>query len=76
MIRRSIGFVFTAAMVLALVACSEAPQKASMKKSDTEAWQATDSAFVAPGWKEGDRSSWEEQLRNRALGQNDYAKTK
>jgi hypothetical protein len=75
MIRRSVCFAMTAAVV-GLGACGETPQTAASKKSDTQAWQATDSAFVASGWKEGDRSSWEEQLRSRAQAQNDYAKTK
>jgi hypothetical protein len=66
----------TTAATLGLNACGERSQTAVTKKSDTQAWEASSSAFVAPGWKEGDRSSWEEQLRNRAQSQNDYAKTK
>ncbi len=66
----------TAAATLGLNACGEKPQTAVIKKSDTEAWVSSSSAFVAPGWKEGDRSSWEEQLRSRTQGQNDYAKVK
>ena len=61
---------------LGLTACGEKPQTAVTKKSDTQAWEASGSAFVAPGWKEGDHASWEEQLRSRAQSQNDYAKTK
>ena len=61
---------------MGLNACGEKSQVAVTKKSDTQAWQGTDSAFVASGWKEGDRTSWEEQLRSRAQSQNDYAKTK
>ena len=65
-----------AAAVLGLTGCGEKPQTVVAKKSDTQAWQATGSAFVAGGWKEGDHASWEEQLRNRAQGQNDYAKVR
>jgi hypothetical protein len=61
---------------LGLVACGEKPQTAGTRKADTQAWQATSSENVAPGWKQGDHASWEEQLRNRAQGQNDYAKVK
>jgi hypothetical protein len=61
---------------IGLAACGEKPQTAAMKKSDTQAWQASQSEFIAPGWKEGDRASWEEQLRSRAQSQNDYAKAK
>jgi hypothetical protein len=65
-----------AATALGLNACGEKPQTVVTKKSDTQAWQASGSAFVVSGWKEGDHASWEEQLRSRAQGQNDYAKTK
>jgi hypothetical protein len=75
MIRVVVVCAVTAA-TLGLNACGEKPQEAGTKKPDTPAWQASNSAFVAAGWKEGDRSSWEEQLRNRAQGQNDYAKAK
>ena len=64
------------AATLALAACGETPQ--SMKenaKQDTPAFQGTGMPFVAPGWKAGDRTSWEAQLKTRTQnGQNDYTK--
>jgi hypothetical protein len=34
-----------------------------------------DSPFVAPGWKAGDRTSWQQELKARAqYGQNDYTR--
>ena len=75
MIRLAVLLAVTAA-TLGLNACGEKPQTAVTKKSDTQAWELGSSAFVVPGWKSGDRSSWEEQLRNRTQAQNDYAKTK
>ena len=75
MIRLVAVCVVTGSM-LALTACAEKPQQAATRKPDTQAWQASGSAYRADGWKEGDRSSWEEQLRTRAQGQNDYAKVK
>ena len=75
MIRFALLFVMIAA-TLGLNACGEKPQIVVAKKSDTQAWEASGSAFVASGWKEGDRTSWEEQLRSRAQSQDDYAKTK
>jgi hypothetical protein len=71
--------VLCAAMVvtLGLNACGEKQQASVMtKKSDGKAWDASDNAYVASGWKGGDRASWEEQMRSRAQAQNDYAKTK
>ena len=71
---RLVALCVVTASTLALVACAEKPKEAATRKSDTQAWQASGSAYRAPGWKEGDRGSWEEQLRTRAQGQNDYAK--
>ncbi len=73
---RTLAVGVLAAAALGLTGCGEKAQTAATKKSDTQAWQATGSAFVAGGWKEGDHASWEEQLRSRAQGQNDYAKVK
>ena len=66
-----------AAAVLSLCACGERVQTldASGKKVDAEPWTVSDSAdpaFMAPGWKSGDKTAWEEQLRKRSQGQNDY----
>jgi hypothetical protein len=57
-----------------LVACGEQPQttNAAVKKTDAQAFQGADNRFVANGWKAGDKASWEEQLRARARGQNEY----
>ena len=64
------------AAALALAACGEKPQ--SMKdnaKQDTAAFQGTGMPFAAPGWKVGDKASWESQLKTRTQnGQNDYTK--
>ena len=60
---------------LALAGCAEKEQTASGIKSDTASFQGTNRPFVTPGWKPGDRASWEQQLKVRTVqGQNDYAK--
>jgi hypothetical protein len=61
---------------LALVACGEKTAGA-VKKSDVPAFQGSTgaSAYVANGWKAGDQSAWEQQLRNRTQGQNEYARS-
>ena len=68
-----------AAAVLSLTACGERAQTmdASGKKVDAEPWtvsNSADPAFMAPGWKSGDKTAWEEQLRKRNQGQNDYGR--
>ena len=59
-----------------LVACGDRPQtaNAAAKKTDTPAWQGADNGHVASGWKAGDKASWEEQMRARARGQNEYTR--
>jgi len=62
---------------VALVACKEQPQTIGTSNSgpDKPAFEGTGTAFVAPGWKQGDRTSWEQQLRTRTqMGQNEYNK--
>jgi len=64
------------AAALTLSACGEKPQ--AMKdnaKQDTAAFQGTGMPYAAPGWKVGDKVSWEAQLKTRTQnGQNDYTK--
>ena len=59
----------------ALAGCAEKDQTASGIKSDAAPFNGTNKPYVAAGWKPGDRNSWEQQLKVRAQGQNDYVKT-
>ncbi len=66
-----------AALILALglIACSEKPQSLGGAKQDAPAFSGTGKAYTEPGWKPGDKASWESHLKARAqAGQNDYAK--
>ena len=79
MIGRLLVFGAAAALSLALVACGEKPQAMDVaaKKADAEPWttsNAANSAFYAPGWKVGDKTAWEEQMRQRNRAQNDYVR--
>ncbi len=56
---------------LLLVACSEKPQQLGGRER-TPAWEGAKDPFVASGWKPGDKSSWEQQLGERAQAQNEY----
>jgi len=67
--------LIAAAAVLALSACGEKPQSMGPVKQDTMAFQGTGMPYVAQGWKAGDKTSWEQQLKTRTQsGQNDYAR--
>ncbi len=67
------------AAVLTLSACGERAQRldGSAKSWDAPAWSvsaAANPAFAAPGWKPGDKTSWQEQMRRRNQAQNDYVR--
>jgi hypothetical protein len=64
------------ALAFVLGACAEKPQTVSPSKADTPAWQAAENGYVAPGWKAGDRTSLEQQLRSRAQTQNEYTRVR
>jgi outer membrane biogenesis lipoprotein LolB len=67
--------LIAAAASALLAACGEKPQVAATGKADATPYQGTGvAAFTAPGWKAGDRAAWEQQLKTRAQGQNDYVK--
>ena len=58
-----------------IAACGERPQTIGAGKADAPAFSGTGQAFAEKGWKQGDKASWESQLRARAQnGQNDYSK--
>jgi len=75
--------VRTAIVLLAAVAavtlagCAEREQTASGIKSDAAPYSGTSKQppFTAAGWKQGDRNSWEQEIKVRTVqGQNDYVK--
>ncbi len=63
----------------ALWACTEKPQTAGKRKPDVSPSQGTpgaDAAYTAEGWKVGDATSWEAQLKARTIsGQTESART-
>jgi hypothetical protein len=66
--------LIVAMLAAGLAACGEKAQtaKPAMNKSDGKAWDGAQNAFVAEGWKAGDKASWEAQMRQRAQSQNEY----
>lgn len=68
--------VLIVAAAAALAACGEKPQTAGGAKQDAAPYTGTGKAFVEPGWKQGDKTSWESQLKARGQNsQNEYTKT-
>ena len=71
-------FVLTVAVAAlsGLSACGDKPQTlGSGVKTDGAAYQGVQNQFAAPGWKAGDKTSWEQGLKARAQNtQNEYNK--
>ena len=59
-----------------LAGCGDEPQTASGVKSDEQPFQSVTgpgNVYNAPGWKAGDKTAWEQQLKTRLQnGQNEY----
>lgn len=69
---RALVFIGAAAL---LAACGEKPQSMGGVKQDAAPFQGTGTPYAAQGWKQGDKTSWEQQLKTRTQsGQNDYNK--
>jgi len=68
--------LLVSALVLGLAACADAEQtaKAAYKKSDTPAWQGAANPYGVADWKPSDQAAWEQQLRRRAAGQDEYSR--
>jgi hypothetical protein len=70
------GVALAAALGL-LSACGKAPEApagTTAGKSDKPAYAGAADPYVAQGWKVGDKASWEQHLRDRMQGQNEYAR--
>jgi hypothetical protein len=66
----------TAVTAIILSACGEVDQSKSAGRHmpDVQPWQGAKNAYVVHGWKPGDKTAWETQIRTRQQSQNEYAK--
>ena len=72
----AIGLCLTLGLMLSACERSQTLDHAA-RKPDAQPWTASDSAnpaYLAPGWKDGDKAAWEEQIRKRNQAQNDYVR--
>ena len=68
--------VLVVSVCAGLVACSEKPQTSGTRKADVAAFNGTGAAdYTTHGWKAGDATSWEQQMKNRAQGQNENSRS-
>jgi hypothetical protein len=62
-------------LAVVLAACSDPGNRPpGVRAPDQKTWQGAADPYVAPGWKPGDEHSWDEQMRKRAQGQNEYVR--
>ncbi len=75
-LRATMSILVVTAVAVSLAACGEKAQTAAGKKSDAKPWEGTQATHSADGYKPGDKSAWEAQLKARAeRGQNEYSRT-
>jgi len=68
--------IFSVAAVFFLSACGDKPQSAGGVKGDVAPYKGVDNKHEAPGWKAGDKTSWEQALKARTQNtQNEYTRT-
>jgi hypothetical protein len=74
---RRLQFAVLAVAVAGLAACGDRDQTigpSNSRHADTNLWEiGTSDPSIAPGWTPGNAASWEDHLRRRTQGQNDYA---
>jgi hypothetical protein len=67
--------LLTALALVGLTACGDKPQGMGGIRSDAAPYTGVGaSKYAEPGWKQGDKTAWEQQLRARSQGQNDYSR--
>lgn len=75
---RTATLVLCMAGLAALAGCEKSQTlDTSVKKPDAHPWDASNAAnpaYSVAGFKTGDKTAWEEQLRKRAQAQNDYVR--
>ena len=65
-------------MAFGLAACGERDQVTDFKrgkyqgKPDTPSWNNAPLAYESGKWTQGDRTSWETQIKARQLGQHEH----
>lgn len=74
--RKTLMTLGLVAAVGALSACGEKPQEMGGTRSDASPYAGVGkSQYQQPGWKVGDKASWEQQLKSRAqYGMNEYSR--
>jgi hypothetical protein len=74
MTKASLSILLCAAAMV--TACGERAQTTGdgTVKYDVPSWQGAENRYVTPSWQQGDRASWDKQLRRRTQSQNEHVR--
>ena len=76
MIKTLLKFSLAAGLVAGLTACGQEAKTSSGPKPDQKASVAADNAYLEKTFTSGDKASWDKALKDRAMGQHDYVRSK
>ncbi|MGA7985963.1 MAG: hypothetical protein WCA01_12355 [Burkholderiales bacterium] len=77
---RTVVAIAAALGLVALAGCGEKPQADAYKqgkyqgKADTVPWDNAPLAYGSAKWDKGNKTSWEDEIKNRNLSQNEYVR--
>ncbi|MFZ9070684.1 MAG: hypothetical protein ACO3UK_05610 [Burkholderiaceae bacterium] len=65
-----------AGLLAGLTACGQEVKTSSGPKADQKSSVAADNAYLQKTFTSGDKASWDKALKDRAMGQHDYVRSK
>ena len=65
-----------AGLLAGLTACGQDVKTSSGPKADQKSSVAADNAYLQKTFTSGDKASWDKALKDRAMGQHDYVRSK
>ncbi|MEY3016350.1 MAG: hypothetical protein EBT14_05110 [Betaproteobacteria bacterium] len=65
-----------AGLLAGLTACGQEVKTSSGPKADQKSSVAADNAYLEKTFTSGDKASWDKALKDRAMGQHDYVRSK
>jgi hypothetical protein len=70
------GLALMTVLGMGLAACGDKPQVKAATSGKAAYLGTSSAAYTAPGWKVGDATSWDANMRSRTqAGQNEYPRT-
>jgi hypothetical protein len=76
MTKTLLKFTLAAGLVAGLTACGQEVKTSAGPKPDQKSSVAADNAYLEKTFTSGDKASWDKALKDRAMGQHDYVRSK